>query len=177
MSIYASHDVTALLESVANHSERGLFACMVPHRGSAYDSGQFLVVGRATNGWGARHTQFTLAALRDPVERARLAEASAQYHHPLDWVNEYSRWSAFWRVARGVAAGVGATEGAGSAWPERLAWSNIYKIAPANRGNPSDALADAQLAPGAALLGHEIATLSPRWVLFLVGCGAQDDWF
>jgi len=179
--IYSLEQLDELLRTVAGRPGRGPFAALVPQVGSEFEPGrELMVIGRATHGWGepedGDHTQFTLAEIVDPGVRRGFVERTLHSvdEDPLAWVNEYGPRSAFWRVARTVAEGL---ELAGEHWYRRIAWSNLYKVGPAEAGNPSDALMDAQQTVCIQLLGHELATLQPRRVLFLVGCGVDADWF
>ena len=180
---YTLDQLAALLESVAGSPDPGLHAALVPQVGSAFEPARELrVIGRATNGWGepaaqeGANTQFTLAEISDPVVRRGFAERTLGFGgaDPLDWVNKFGPRSAFWRVARRVAEGLGLV---GDHWYRRLAWSNLYKVGPADAGNPSSPLMDAQFETCCRLLRHEFEALAPRRVLFLVGCGGSADWF
>jgi len=179
--IYSQDQMEQLLESVAGRPGRATYAALVPQVGSAFASSRALmVVGRVTNGWGepeeGSNTQFTLNEIVDPTVCRGFAERTLGFvdDEPLAWVNEYGPRSAFWRVARRVAEGL---DLAGEHWYRQVAWSNLYKVAPADAGNPSDALMQAQQAVCIQLLRHELAVLRPRRVLFLVGCGVEADWF
>ena len=54
-------------------------------------------------------------------------------------------------------------------WPSRLVWSNLYKVAPAAGGNPSNALCNVQLAGCIDLFRVELATYAPQRLLLLTG--------
>ena len=79
--------------------------------------------------------------------------------------------SPFWRVARRLLAALG--EDASGRWVERIAWSNLYKIAPLGGGNPSNALCRAQIGPCRAILAEEIRRLEPTHIFMPVGW----NWF
>jgi hypothetical protein len=179
--IYSLDQLDELLRAVAGRPSSGPFAALVPQVGSEFEPGrELMIIGRATNGWGEPEdgddTQFTLAEIVDPDVRRGFVERTLRSvdEDPLIWVNEYGPRSAFWRVARRVAEGLGV---AGEHWYRRVAWSNLYKVGPAEAGNPSDALMQAQQAMCIQLLRHELAVLQPRRVLFMVGCGVEADWF
>jgi len=180
-TIYSLDQLEELLRTVAGHSAGEAHTALVPQVGSEYkpDRG-LLVVGRAINGWGepeeGANTQFSLAEIADPAVRRGYAERTLGFvdADPLAWVNEYGPRSAFWRVARRVAEGLGVD---GEHWYRRIAWSNLYKVGPADAGNPSDALMDVQQAVCIQLLRHELVELKPLRVLFLVGCGVEANWF
>jgi hypothetical protein len=162
----------ALLTSVSSR-DWGALSLLRTHVGAHYDQ-ELFVVGRATNGWGA---PFTAADVTDPAGRAKVIEASQL--RAMDWVaaewsapkGKYAtRRSAFWRVTRRVASGLG-IEGPG--WSTRIAWSNLYRVAPAAGGNPSDPLCRAQEAACLDLLRQDLGTHRPRHVLVLAG----ENWF
>jgi hypothetical protein len=80
-----------------------------------------------------------------------------------------TRKSAFWRVIRATVGRLGVADIGAPTWPSFIAWSNLYKISPGAGGNPSSALADAQLAKCIEILRTEIQAWAPRRVLFLTG--------
>ena len=60
---------------------------------------------------------------------------------------------------------------AGPSWPSHRRWSNLYKVSPADGGNPSNRLCRAQEAGCVRMLGWELDHYAPRRVLFLTGPG------
>lgn len=158
------------------------FACL---RGNLYNNG-LLVVGRAVNGWASK---WTADELRDQSKVGELVEelypTTGTADCPLMWVsdswgqngNEYNtKKSAFWRVIRGVVSGLSEGHFDDCAWPSTIAWSNLYKVSPAAGRNPSEPLADAQLAQCKKILEEEIRWLNPSRILFLTGWGWA-QWF
>lgn len=149
--------------------------------GQSYD-GALMVVGRAVNGW----TDSVLpAALCEPAEVDRYAthvqkSVAGSACCPMRWVatcwgsrDDYNtRRSAFWRSIRKVVAGLGIADIASDGWPSRLVWSNLYKVAPAEGGNPGNVLGDIQCAGCVELLSLELQIYRPSRVLFLTG----SDW-
>ena len=148
-------------------------------RGSCYDGG-LMAVGRAVNGWATRIERIRL---RDARECANYADQIYQQTHgaqahPMRWVSKCwdpsdggyrTKSSAFWRVLRSVTIGLGMADEDSRIWPSHLVWSNLYKVSPAEGGNPSDAFCEAQASGCAKLLRMEIAAYKPRRVLFLTG--------
>ena len=137
---------------------------------------RLMVIGRATNGWKQLDTSSAAAFSR---------EAEAAFGSPgFSWVSgdggdlrsardvlyRLSR-SPFWRVARRLLAALG--EDASGRWVERIAWSNLYKIAPLGGGNPSNALCRAQIGPYRAILAEEIRRFEPTHIFMPVGW----NWF
>ena len=137
---------------------------------------RLMVIGRATNGWKQLDTSSAAAFSR---------EAEAAFGSPgFSWVSgdggdlrsardvlyRLSR-SPFWRVSRRLLAALG--EDASGRWVERIAWSNLYKIAPLGGGNPSNALCRAQIGPCRAILAEEIRRFEPTHIFMPVGW----NWF
>lgn len=149
-------------------------------------SGELMVVGRAVNGWADGRTAEELR-----TEEQRLAYAHEIYKSvnegddedcPTSWVvkawgapkGEYnSARSAFWRVTRSVVSGLGIANVEEISWPSHIVWSNLYKIAPSDGGNPGDKLSDAQLSACQKLLQWEMDSYQPRRILFLTGWWAD----
>jgi hypothetical protein len=153
-------------------------------------SEKVLVIGRAVNSWG--DAPFSAAGMGngtdnpDSVIRTAFRESGWDVDHQavcggsLAWVLE--RWSiskgyrtgssAFWRVAKRIAEGLflPAEE---ADWINHIAWSNLYKIAPASGGNPGGALWRSQVPLSPELIASELEILSPKAVVILAGF----DWF
>jgi hypothetical protein len=151
--------------------------------GGQYD-GELMVIGRAVNGWNDEYGWLP----KDLVSPARVGAVAEQTlgsvtdsnDCPMRWVirkwgwrEKYStRRSAFWRSIRKTVQGLALADIEGDHWSSCLAWSNLYKIAPAEHGNPSSALGSLQRELCKELLVSEICSLNPRRILFLTGL----DW-
>ncbi len=83
-----------------------------------------------------------------------------------------TRKSAFWRVIRKVVDELKIADVERPEWPSYLVWSNLYKFAPADGGNPSSTLCTIQLDECKSLLQKEIQTYRPKRIIFLTGI----DW-
>ncbi len=185
MLIYDAEHLNRLLLSVAGLDRPGHFSALIPQRGREY-TGELMVVGRCTNGRGSpdqearEGTWFTLVTLADPTTRSALiarilAEATqeaAPARDPLSWV--VGLRSQFWGVARRIACGLGLSE---SRWYRHVAWSNLYKVAPAAGGTVTETHTAPQMEVCQALLRHELVTLRPRRDTFMLGCGSEANWF
>ena len=154
----------------------GFFA----RKGDDYD-GQLMIVGRAVNGWSM---EVTPAELKDPAVARNFAdrlghEMTDAKGCPLSWVRDgwgaregyNTKKAAFWRVARRTAVELGIAPESSTDWASRLAWSNLYKVAPP-AGNPSEAVCSAQQAGCIELLREELCVFQPQRLLFLTGLWA-----
>ena len=150
-----------------------------PKVGRDYD-GDFLVVGRAVNGW---IDKWNTDQATDPRLLAAAARATAEATVngcPMGWVLD--RWkrgdgdydtsrSQFWVTARSTL--VGQHPDWEGDWPSHLTWSNLAKVSRWSKGNPSWRLRQAQLSESADLLRREVEELRPRRVVVFAGRG----WF
>jgi len=86
-----------------------------------------------------------------------------------------TRRSAFWRVIRAVVyrLKIADADDNETPWSSHLVWSNLYKIAPCDGGNPNSTLRKAQLDGCVKLLQWELKHYQPRRVLFLTGWWAD----
>lgn len=136
--------------------------------GRHYRKGGVLFVGRAVNGWitDDRDT----ATLFKPGDKSQIFARDDQ----MCWVERENicARSAFWRVVRGLSRQL---TGNSADWYERIAYSNLYKLAPASGGNPSNTLCSRQYDLCAEILRREIEVLAPSAVLLLCGVGWYYD--
>lgn len=144
---------------------------------------ELMVVGRAVNGWTEGVTPSELSspssvtAYAEKVFKSVVGDESCPMAWVTDcWANPDSEYntkkSAFWRAIRAVVAESGVANTDDATWPSHLVWSNLYKIAPAEGGNPSNALCQVQLAGCISLFQQELNDYRPRRLLFLTGL----DW-
>jgi hypothetical protein len=154
-------------------------------RGQKY-SGELMVVGRAVNGWNGSYDPASWIlgnARKDDVKKAFTGDVEA----PLDWVGGlwnaqpkksdgsriYSTGrSAFWRVIRQILGHLDASEQTND-WATHLVWTNLYKVAPPEKGNPSGKLCRFQQSGAENVLSCELKIYNPKRVLFLTG----SNWF
>lgn len=140
-----------------------------PLAGSGYRPGGLLVVGQAVNGW---IPEWSVDDLSTREGEARVLDdvsgVCMDRHDPMSWIaTNRVRRSPFWRVVRGVTERW--TDDGDSPWHARVAWSNLYLIAPAAGGNPTEDQCIAQRAGAAGVLRATIEAIDPGLVLFLVG--------
>lgn len=149
--------------------------------GQAYD-GDLMVIGRAVNGWAEGIPPGHLDAFAEVTRYATLVQQSVAGNEecPMGWVTagwgategNNTKRSAFWRTIRCVVQGLGIADIEDARWSSHLVWSNLYKVSPAEGGNPSNALCEIQFPGCAELLNLELRTYRPCRVLFLTGV----DW-
>jgi hypothetical protein len=182
-----------LLESVGSRKRpaKGEMTALWPMCGHRYD-GRLLIVGRAPNGWEGR---FTAQALQDSHKRTEILKFAREVAEdgvlewrrpgrcPMLWVSD--QWddprgggyntskSRFWLVAREVARALALPGSTSRDWPSALCWSDLYKIAAKDTGNPTTSLMRAQFSVATELLAQEVRELSPKLVLVLAGF----DWY
>jgi hypothetical protein len=156
-----------------------------PMVGAKY-AGDLVVVDRAVNGW---RTDWSVSQALSPAALDAIVEDAAAANtvapDPMDWVVRLwgnggtafdgfadSRYntarSAFWRVCRQLSV-AGPWDRSPADWSSFLAWTNLYKIAPAEGWNPGGSLLASQRAASGALLAREIQELAPRTVVALTG--------
>lgn len=123
-----------------------------------------MICGRATNGWD-----------RDPAYSASSLSASApetilrlRNHTPdMEWLAAHSHKSRFFAVARDMVSRLHHIED--NSWPDHMAWTNLMKIAPALKGNPSDREWAAQKERCINLFREELDTLAPGIAILMTG--------
>jgi hypothetical protein len=143
-----------------------------------------MVVGRAVYAW---RESIISQELSDPgavVAFANRVRASVEPDCtgtcPMLWVtdcwgnplvNRDNKRSAFWRTIRGVVGRLAIAEPKKDAtWPSLLVWSNLYKVAPAERaGNPTGRLRTLQRSACVDLFRLELDTYRPSRLLLLTG--------
>lgn len=147
-----------------------------------------MLVGRAVNGWTLPDfpNGFSLPECKAPARAQAIAQAAILASQdpaqcPMQWIAE--RWhapsnqypmsrSAFFRLAKALIAELNLSRPTDPSWPSCLAWTNLYKLAPAHGGNPSDPLCRAILEDSIAIFHAELSARRPTRVLYLTGI----DW-
>ncbi len=137
-----------------------------------------LFVGRATNGWiSAENNLDVLFGADDQAifnredQRQWIEE---KWGNPDEEDNNYNTLrSSFWKVIRMTS--IQLYPELGEEWYRKVAWSNLYKAAPLEGGNPSNAMCRAQLESSQKILAKEIEILSPKTVVMLTGYNWAKD--
>ena len=126
-------------------------------------------MGRAVNGWKNTLSQEPEHAANDQFTESMLdCDINKYWSTPSPNGYRCNR-SPFWRVISCVANHFFPEN-----WPEHIAWTNLYKVAPAKEGNPSGYVRATQLKTCDAILCKEIELLSPKYIVFLTGNWAKD---
>lgn len=148
-------------------------------KGKKYN-GELLVVGRAVNGW---QTSYTINKLHrnGVIERILKDIIQPKKECLSDWVQECwenrngynTKGSAFWRTTKGITSKLNISTQ--EDWASSIVWSNLYKIAPFEGGNPSDSLRERTRKDCIHILKAEIEILNPKRIVFLTGANWFDD--
>ena len=139
-----------------------------PLVGRHFDRG-VLIVGQAVFGWV---TDWVPSEAATAAGRRRiLADSRAVFSEladPMQWIDGHRvEHSPFWRTAHEV---VDALTPGDAPWFTRVAWANLYPVAPNDvKGNPTGLLREIQTAPAAGFLDAIVEALEPRLVLVLAG--------
>ena len=146
-------------------------------RGRQY-ANKLMVVGRAVNGWGdptknivkqnnEEQPAFTESVL-DYLEtettnfKEQMVATSKGYNHNT---------SAFTRLKRSIAAKLITCNKSEANC--NIVWSNLYKVSPHDRGNPSDKLKKLQFDSCLSILKMEIEHYKPETIIFLTSYQKQ----
>lgn len=141
---------------------------------------ELMVVGRAVNGWtqGWLPEALNTEMNQELFVNGILSSVQDGNPCPMTWVSncwgndrfDYNTArSAFWRVIKSVVMNLKVADINQPSWPSYLVWSNLYKVAPAEGGNPSNRLCKVQFDLCKTLLIEEIKIYKPRRILFLTG--------
>ncbi|HMG66231.1 MAG TPA: hypothetical protein VK588_01050, partial [Chitinophagaceae bacterium] len=158
--------VEKLYTSKDDYSEDNL-VIFTPAKGTSYNA-ELMIVGRAVNGWKNGINKTNKANKEEILKGVH----NSLMTDDLEWV--YGSWgsttgyntnkSAFWRVVNELAIQfAGIEEGA----INNIVWSNLFKVAKEEGGNPSARLRNVQFAHCLNLLRLEIEFFKPKYVVFL----------
>jgi len=157
-----------MVDAVYSHLPNRDLTAFLPQISSSFRPGvDWLYVGQAVNGWGDKNDQGPRFGRGRPPRFDRIRGYSDN-GGDITYVERYTK-TAFWQVIRWLVAGENWKKG----WSNRVAWSNLYKVAPWDGGNPDNVLCAAQFAFARDLLHREVQTLRPACVVVLGGI----DWY
>ncbi len=137
--------------------------------GTGYN-GKIMVVGRAVNGWNHYLDPNSEASVKNCISSVQNALVTEN----LNWVKAHwgsrdkynTRKSAFWRLAKAISA----TAKPNSEFhTDAIVWTNLYKAAKEEGGNPSRRLMNTQFQFCKQILDAEIDYYKPAYVVFLTG--------
>lgn len=152
--------------------------CLFPTAVGSLWAGDLLVCGRAVNGYKPRWTPSALAnvAERNAIYESTVLRNPSPGGCPLRWVVDSwgrrdgynTKRSAFWRTVREVLIRL-APNIRQDWWSSYVAWGNLYRIAPGERGNPDSKLCRLQLPLCQQQLSLDLEWLRPRRFVVLAG--------
>lgn len=149
---------------------------------------RFLLVGRAVNGWMSMNTSnsttfadnasnlfesdhFDWIVWDDTAKRLRNDASNPDEYY---WLNRSPFWRMGEQVWKSIASVPAIENSVEENWTDYIAWTNLYKIAPKDQGNPTQTMCNKQLKACQAILRAEISLLQPTHILFLTG---YKGWF
>ena len=159
---------------------RSTFVCMRPKKKSSI---RFMLVGRATNGWGDKENDYEYLP-REKEQFSKKAQDLFEDPNRWGWIPEDFKIpyqedgvdkiyninrSPFWNYTKEVYECI--SESSSERWFESIAWSNLYKVSP-SKGNPSVKSLRLQKDICSRILDYEIEKLNPTHILFETGL----DW-
>ncbi|MEZ9763573.1 uracil-DNA glycosylase family protein [Vibrio splendidus] len=164
------------LKTSSHRNRSKSLCCFSAQKGSEYNN-NLMIVGRAVNGWG---NHFDLDSLDVNSMVKAVFEQPSQSFCPMKWVEESwgikdgynTNRSAFWRVTKQISTRLNKSS-SDDGWASKIVWSNLYKVAPSETGNPSNRLCDEQFNSCNELLMAEIEEYRPNTIIFFTGL----DWF
>lgn len=185
---YFSQGIASYAANVSSRVSGTPVCAFFPLKGKRY-SRDLMIVGRATNRWlDEQHKKngtagsTSLQLQNGPQRESFLSviKADCTTDDPMSWVvkerygEKYQSWrSAFWRVAEKVFVRLRETSSLNDEWPSHLVWSNLYKVAPEQGGNPGMLMRRAQESWCLEMLEMEIKLFRPKNILFMTG---YDSW-
>lgn len=150
-------------------------------KGTKYDDQKIrlLIVGRAVNGWGSldisspdkfaehacnkiKNEHFNWIVSENGVLRNDFKSENGYY-----WLDK----SSFWRVSKKIwetlTDNIDFKNSNDDKWTDYIAWTNLYKVAPADMGNPTTAMCRKQLDACKEILRAELEFFKPTHILFV----------
>ncbi len=137
--------------------------------GKDYEQSEFrlMYVGRAVNGWEFDWHKDTLDGLTNQVFSHGFDIGSIT-DNPVQPDGYNFNRSPFWQLCRSLLA----MQDESDAWSSRVAWSNLFKVAPFKTGNPEPKTMVASIRPCIDLIKEEINVYNPSHIVFVT-----DSWW
>ncbi|MDD4347120.1 MAG: hypothetical protein PHZ11_09625 [Desulfitobacteriaceae bacterium] len=145
-------------------------------------NGNLMIVGRAVNGWT---NKWMPSQADNPLKRQSIVQDVFKLNEskcPMIWVSELwgncnpdiadkynTKRSSFWRIVRMVTGEFGVADINNADWPSYIAWTNLYKIAPSETGNPSEKLKKIQHDIARQIFIEELCQWKPKRIIFFTG--------
>ena len=146
---------------------------------------RFMIVGRCSNGWDSQpHVAFeynnedlyieeAMGYIANRATATKWREDAKQPKEDLGKPYNINR-SAFWRTTQDIWAHlVHPGKPAEEDWYEQIVWTNLFPVAPKDKGNASNLLCDAQTDTAIKLFKETIRYFQPTHVLVESGM----NWF
>ncbi len=149
-----------------------VWTTFMPRRGLQGTDSGLMIFGRAVNGW---LDPITLDSIATPANRELVIEALLKEFCdekcPMSWIEKPQKWnwkrSAFTRLMHQLT--VKLLPESDAPWHSRIIWSNLYKVAPYDGGNPSNRLCSAQEQACLRYFAKELEIWRPRRVVLVTG--------
>lgn len=151
--------------------ELAVFAPVIGKHYGCNDHVRLMWVGRAVNQWTRVDVEADENAFLEAIRKGQEQEEPFRFL----WAPATNRscfyylTSPFWRTSKLVCERLMPEE----AWPESIAWANLYAAAPCGGGNPSKTLSAAQRIVCGELLKAEVDRLQPTHIVLMTDW----DWF
>lgn len=142
-------------------SSKKKYCIHIPHQGNKYfKNKELLVIGRAQNGVSSNKATFTSKKFLENSENIYYYLAN---NRSLDWMNEYNK-SSFIRIIRNYLLQKNSTY---EDWYNYFVWSNLMKVSPATKGNPTNKEWEIQKTFCMELFKKEIDFYKPKLILMM----------
>lgn len=142
--------------------------CAPAIEGKRYEESPFrlMYVGRAVNGWEGNWKGNSVEDLVNQVFSYDFDMASIEENPNQNGYN-FNK-SPFWQLCKPLMKLAGEEKN----WSDRVLWSNLYKVAPYETGNPSNKLIKETIDYCVQILIYELELYKPSHAVFVT-----DDWW
>ena len=176
------YDDCSILETFRNDAH------FVSMQGKYYSKNErkFMLIGRATNGWGSLDTQSKQSFGTDAesqfnsLNRWRWIESingTLYSTHDRDETNLAKRYcidkKPYWAYTKAIWTQLPGLIHDDEIWMENIAWSNLYKVSPPQSDNPDWHSQEIQREACKEILKKELEVYQPTHILVITGF----DWF
>ena len=137
-----------------------------PHRG-------IMFYGRSTNGWGDEENTLTT---EDALFKEGNNLANFNSNDQVKWIednnnpNYNTNLSQILSLTKKVSREIYPDK-----WYNYVVWSNLYKVAPQEKGRPSDKLCDLEIEDCKNIFNKEVKIFSPKFVILSTGYNWYKD--